>query len=266
MSTIQCQSKQNTFAKDHNPLQRLHYAYIKRVPLVMQCEVSECALACLAMISGYYGCPINVASLRQMVAIGTQGMNLKQIMEVASQIKFTSRAVQCEVEELEQLTLPCIIHWDLNHFVVLTKVCNGKVDINDPAQGKRQLSTIEFARSFTGIALELYPSTTFKKQNKRASMRINQLWEKVHGLKRTLATLLMLSMVIQSAALIVPYYMQWVVDNVLLSHDTPLLMVLALGFALLTLIKTGVTAFRSWLVVRFSSALNIQMGANLFHH
>ncbi|TCN91612.1 colicin V processing peptidase, partial [Vibrio crassostreae] len=65
---------------------------------------------------------------------------------------------------------------------------------------------------------------------------------------------------------IAPYYMQWVVDNVLLSHDTPLLMVLALGFALLNLIKTGVTAFRSWFVVRFSSALNIQMGANLFHH
>ncbi|MCY9829329.1 peptidase domain-containing ABC transporter, partial [Vibrio chagasii] len=61
-------------------------------------------------------------------------------------------------------------------------------------------------------------------------------------------------------------YMQWVVDNVLLSHDTPLLMVLALGFALLNLIRTGVTAFRSWFVVRFSSALNIQMGAHLFHH
>ncbi|WP_250131406.1 ABC transporter transmembrane domain-containing protein, partial [Vibrio crassostreae] len=97
-------------------------------------------------------------------------------------------------------------------------------------------------------------------------MRISQLWEKVHGLKRTLVTLLMLSVVIQAAALIAPYYMQWVVDNVLLSHDTPLLMVLALGFTLLSLIKTGVTAFRSWFVVRFSSALNIQMGANLFHH
>lgn len=149
---------------------------------------------------------------------------------------------------------------------MLTKVCNGKVDINDPAQGKRQLSTIEFARSFTGIALELHPSSNFKKQDKRETMRISQLWEKVHGLKRTLVTLLMLSVVIQAAALIAPYYMQWVVDNVLLSHDTPLLMVLALGFTLLSLIKTGVTAFRSWFVVRFSSALNIQMGANLFHH
>ena len=266
MSTTQYQSKQNTSAKCSNPLQRLHYAYIKRVPLVMQSEVSECALACLAMVSGYYGLQINVASLRQMVVIGTQGMNLKQVMEIASQIKLTSRAVQCEVQELEQLTLPCIIHWDLNHFVVLTKVCNGKIDINDPAQGKRQLSTIEFARSFTGIALELHPSSNFKKQDKRESMRINQLWEKVHGLKRTLITLLMLSVVIQSAALVVPYYMQWVVDNVLLSHDKPLLIVLALGFALLSLIKTGVTAFRSWFVVRFSSALNIQMGANLFHH
>lgn len=92
-----------------------------------------------------------------MVRVGAQGMNLKQVMELASRIKLIARAVQCEIEELDQLTLPCIIHWDLNHFVVLTKVCNGKVDINDPAQDKRQLSTIEFARCFTGIALELPP-------------------------------------------------------------------------------------------------------------
>ncbi|CAH7226907.1 putative COLICIN V SECRETION ABC TRANSPORTER [Vibrio chagasii] len=266
MSTSHNQRTQSMLGHPHNLLHRLHYTHLKRVPLVMQSEVSECALACVAMISGYYGYQINVASLRRMVRIGTQGMNLKQVMELASRIRLTARAVQCEVEELDQLSLPCIIHWDLNHFVVLTKVCNGKVDINDPAQGKRQLSTIEFARSFTGIALELHPNSNFKKQDKRETMRISQLWEKVHGLKRTLVTLLMLSVVIQAAALIAPYYMQWVVDNVLLSHDTPLLMVLALGFALLNLIKTGVTAFRSWFVVRFSSALNIQMGANLFHH
>ncbi len=58
------------------------------------------------------------------------------------------------------------------------------------------------------------PSSNFKKQDKRETMRISQLWEKIHGLKRTLVTLLMLSVVIQSAALIAPYYMQWVVDNV----------------------------------------------------
>ncbi|PTO97434.1 hypothetical protein CWO17_21505 [Vibrio sp. 10N.286.45.A3] len=127
-----------------------------------------------------------------MVRISAQGINLKQVMELASRIRLIARAVQCEIEELEQLTLSCIIHWDLNHFVVLTKVCNGKVDINDPAQGKRQLSTIEFARSFTGITLELHPSSNFKKQDKRETMRISQLWENIHGLKRTLVTLLML--------------------------------------------------------------------------
>ncbi|CAK1900310.1 hypothetical protein VCRA2128O305_320019 [Vibrio crassostreae] len=106
MSTSHNQRTQIMLGHPHNLLHRLHYTHLKRVPLVMQSEVPECALACVAMVSGYYGYQINVASLRRLVRIGTQGMNLKQVMELASRIRLTARAVQCEVEELDQLSLP----------------------------------------------------------------------------------------------------------------------------------------------------------------
>ncbi|MGF1831744.1 peptidase domain-containing ABC transporter [Photobacterium angustum] len=244
----------------------ISYSGKRNVPLIMQSEVSECGLACLAMISSFYGYKINLSPLRKKITLDSNGINLKQLMNVANQLHFSSRALQCSLNEIEQLSLPCILHWNMDHFVVLTRVTKNTIFINDPAFGKRKIHRKEFSDSFTGIALELTPTTSFKKQDVRVVMKINQLWEKITGLKRALISLLALSLILQSAALLLPYYMQWVVDNVLLSNDTSLLIVLAFGFSLLTIIQSGVSAFRSWLVLRFSSSLNLYMGANLFHH
>ncbi|NUW70841.1 peptidase domain-containing ABC transporter [Vibrio coralliilyticus] len=248
------------------PIDLLSFSGLKRVPIVLQSEVSECGLACLAMISSFYGHQVNVASLRTHMALGAQGMNLSQMLDVAGQLHLAGRGVKCEVGDIPQLTLPCIVHWELDHFVVLTKVSSNHVYINDPAFGKRKLTRAQFSQSFTGVVLELSPTTEFKRNDARKTIRINQLWEKITGLKRTLTSLLLLSLLLQVSALISPYYMQWVVDNVLLSNDKPLLVVLASGFALLKFVQILISAFRAWVVIRFSSALNIQMGGNLFQH
>ncbi|MBF4377050.1 peptidase domain-containing ABC transporter, partial [Vibrio anguillarum] len=164
------------------------------------------------------------------------------------------------------LTLPCILHWDMQHFVVLTGVTKNTIYINDPASGKRKISLTDLSSSFTGIALELTPTNSFKKCDKRVVMKINQLWQNITGLKSSLLTLFSLSLVLQFITLLSPYYMQWVIDNVLLSNDKPLLTVLATGFIILMVIKTSVSSLRSWIVLRFSSSLNLQIGANLFRH
>ncbi|RMZ61523.1 peptidase domain-containing ABC transporter, partial [Vibrio anguillarum] len=91
-------------------------------------------------------------------------------------------------------------------------------------------------------------------------MKINQLWQNITGLKSSLLTLFSLSLVLQFITLLSPYYMQWVIDNVLLSNDKPLLTVLATGFIILMVIKTSVSSLRSWIVLRFSSSLNLQIG------
>ncbi|MFA0178139.1 peptidase domain-containing ABC transporter [Vibrio lentus] len=255
-----------TTLQDLNPLDLLSFSGKKRVPLIMQAEVSECGLASLAMISSYYGARSNVATFRKFQTLSAQGMSLKQIMGLANETGLISRALRCELNEVGNLKLPCILHWDLDHFVVLTGISNQWFYINDPALGKRKLSLAEFSRSFTGIALELTPCSSFKKKDSRLVMKMSQLWSKIEGIKRSLVSLFLLSLILQTTALISPYYMQWVIDSVLLSNDKALLIVLALGFSILTIIKIVVAAFRSWLVLRISNVLNIQMGANLFRH
>ncbi|HIF9268075.1 TPA: peptidase domain-containing ABC transporter [Photobacterium damselae] len=244
----------------------LSYSGKRRVPLILQAEVAECGLACIAMISSYHGYQVNIPPLRKKRTLDSNGINLKQLMELADQLKLSCRALQCSLEEIGDLKLPCILHWDMQHFVVLTGVTKNTIYINDPASGKRKISLTDLSSSFTGIALELTPTNSFKKDDKRVVMKINQLWQNITGLKSSLLTLFSLSLVLQFITLLSPYYMQWVIDNVLLSNDKPLLTVLATGFIILMVIKTSVSSLRSWIVLRFSSSLNLQIGANLFRH
>ena len=132
--------------------------------------------------------------------------------------------------------------------------------------GKKTLSIDEFSQHFSGIVLELTPTNKFEAKNEKQQMKLSQLWSKMTGLKSALLKLFALSIVLQIFALATPYYMQWVVDEVLISHDQPLLIVLAIGFGLLSIFSVLATSVRSWLVLRLSSLLNMQMGVNLLRH
>lgn len=248
------------------PLELLEFKGTRRVPFISQTEISECGLACLAMVSSYYGNKIDISSIRRIQTTGYNGMNLEQMIMVANSLELASRALKCPLDEIDKLSLPCIVHWDLNHFVVLTKVKRNYVYINDPALSKRKLSLEKFSDHFTGIVLELTPTTNFKKRDQRAKMRLTQLWSKISGLTQNLITLFAFSIVLQMIALANPYYMQWVIDEVLVSYDQSLLMVLAIGFSLLLIIDIFTTTLRSYMILRLSSVMNMQMGVNLLRH
>ncbi|MCP4984570.1 MAG: peptidase domain-containing ABC transporter [Colwellia sp.] len=252
----------------------LQFSSAKSVPLLLQSEIAECGLASMAMIASYYGYKIETSDLRKRYPSKLRGMNLHQIIELADSLGLASRALQCPIDEVHKLATPCILHWDLNHFVVLTKVSGkgshptkgAKFYINDPAVGKRTLTAEEFSQHFTGICLELTPTSKFEVKEEQARMKFTQLWSSMSGLKTGLVKLIGLSLVLQLFALMTPYYMQWVVDEVLISFDEPLLTVLAIGFALIAIISVITNAVRSWLILRLSSLLNMQMGVNLLRH
>ena len=244
----------------------LDFALFRSVPVIVQSEVAECGLACMAMVSSYFGHHQDVSSLRKKFSTSLKGLNLKHLMHIAEECGFTSRAIRCELNELSALKLPAILHWDLNHFVVLTQAKGQHFWIHDPAVGKRKLTARECSRRFTGIALELGPGEKFKQRDETVKMPIRQLWTKTTHLYRALATLFGLSILIQLTGIAAPYYMQWVVDHVLVTADRDLLVVLAAGFALLMLTSVLISTLRSWLVIRLSSTLNLQMGVNLLQH
>jgi ATP-binding cassette subfamily B protein RaxB len=244
----------------------LNFGSRHRLPVILQTEVAECGLACLAMIAGYFGHDTDLVSMRRKFAISSHGVNLKAVMSIATKIHLAPRALRAETDELESAVLPCILHWGLNHFVVLKKITHNNFIIHDPASGERQLSKKEFNNHFTGVLVELTPTTEFKRIDERQTLKLSHFWSRLTGLKRSLVQVIFLSFLLQLFALASPFYMQLVVDDVLLRKDENLLLVLAIGFGLLMLIQLGTSALREFVILYLSNRLGMQMSANLFRH
>lgn len=244
----------------------LDYFGAPRLPAIIQSEAAECGLACLAMIATYHGREVDLVALRRLFSISLKGVTLKDILAMGQRLGMTGRGLRLEPEQLGQIKLPCILHWDMNHFVVLKEVGARKVTIHDPAVGVRTLTIEEVGHHFTGIALELTPTSSFERRKETSRLSLGALWGRMRGVKRALAQALVLSAVLQLAVLAAPFYMQLAVDEAVMKGDQGLLTALALGFGLFTLIHIGADWLRSHVLLFLGSALNFQMGANLFHH
>lgn len=195
-----------------------------------------------------------------------KGAKLNHLIHIAQQLGFSTRALRLDMEDLGKLKLPCILHWDLNHFVVLAKVGKSRATILDPAIGERRLSLREVSDHFTGVALELTPSAEFKPQKATPSISARELTGPIRGLWPALAQIGALSLALQVFLVLAPFYLQWVVDQVLVSADPDLLTVVGLGFGLALLLQVGIGLLRGWSVTYLSSRLGLQWMGNVFAH
>lgn len=245
---------------------RLRLSGRSSLPVILQSEATECGLACLAMVSSYHGHRIDLGSLRRRYPISLRGASLKSLMTLAEQLDLRCRPLRVGLDELWKLRTPAILHWDMNHFVVLTRASRKRLVVHDPALGRRTYAPSEASPHVTGVALELAPTRRFERRTERESLRLTDLWEHAFGLKRALAQLLSISLLLQLFALASPFYMQLVVDEGLARHDEDLLSVLAVAFLLVMLITLGTKALRSYLVLHMGAELSFQIGANLFRH
>ena len=238
----------------------------RRVPMLLQTEAAECALACLAMVVGAHGHRTDLATLRQRFSLSLKGATMADLVRMAGELRFNPRALRVEPQQLEQLALPCVLHWDLNHFVVLTEVKGNTVTLHDPARGVRRLKLHELSQHFTGVALELTPAADFAPKVERQSVKLKHLIGPVRGLKRSVAQILLLALALEAFVLGSPFLLQWVVDDVVVSNDRDLLLTLGIGFGLLVLLQVVAAALRSWAVLHLSATLNLQWLGNVFAH
>lgn len=247
-------------------LNKLSFGFNAKLPLILQTEATECGLACLGMMAGFFGYRTDLATLRRRFPVSLKGSTLRDLISIANQLEMATRPLKLDLEDLPQLKLPCVLHWNFNHFVVLQEVSARSVTIYDPAFGVRKLSTEEAAKSFTGVALELWPNPGFKQKEEKQSVRLRHLLGRVIGLYRSFGQILLLSLALEIFAVVSPFFLQWVIDNVLVSSDRDLLTTLALGFGLLMLMQEGITIVRSWVVMYMSTTLNVQWQGNVFTH
>lgn len=233
---------------------------------ILQSEAAECGLACLAMLVTHHGLRTDLRALRRRFSVSLKGATLAQVMRHAEQLRFSTRALRCEPDELSQVQLPCVLHWNLNHFVVLERVCRDAITIVDPAVGRRRVSTAEVSRHFTGVALELSPTGEFVPADVRRRLRLRDLTGRVTGLKRALGNVLALAAGLEVIALVNPMVTQFIVDGALVTGDRDLLILAVLGGAALLVIDFLLRMARGWIGLRMNQQLAVQWTANLFSH
>ncbi|HEY2708364.1 MAG TPA: peptidase domain-containing ABC transporter [Caulobacteraceae bacterium] len=244
----------------------LQLAARPRLPVVVAAEAAECGLACMTMLARYHRHDVDLNGLRQRFSISLSGASLRSLMGLADQLGFSTRALRVELEALAKVKTPAVLHWDLNHFVVLKSAVRGTATIHDPAQGARTLKLAEVSKHFTGVVLEVSPSAEFRKLEATAPVSLSSLWSHSQGLWGAAAHVLALSLALQVAVFAGPLQIQLVVDDAINQSDVALLNVLALGFGGLIIVQAAIEALRGWAIQVLGNTLSYQMVGNLVRH
>ena len=169
---------------------------VGRLRVIRQAAASECGLACLAMIASYYGRQSDLNTLRREYPVSLKGATLAMVMETAAKLGLAGRPLRLEMGQLRSLRTPAILHWDMNHFVVLRHVGRSGLTIHDPASGARRQTFAEASKHFTGVALELTPAGTFRPRRTAPKLSLFDFLGQISGLAPILIQTLILSLVL----------------------------------------------------------------------
>lgn len=238
---------------------------------ILQSEAAECGLACLAMIASHHGHHVDLSELRRRFSISIKGATLPNLIRYAAALNMSARSLRLDLDSLGELQLPCVVHWNMNHFVVLRKVrrtLRGKtmLSIIDPAGGERNMTLEQFSRSFTGVAVEITPTPEFELREEARRVSVGELTGRVHGLRSAIVKVIALALTLELFALVQPLFNQFVIDDVLVSGDMELMTVLVIGFGLVLFTRTAIDLARSWFLMRWGMDISIQWSMRLFSH
>ena len=195
-----------------------------KVPVVMQMEALECGAASLAMVLAYYGKWVPLEQVRLDCGVSRDGSNARNVLLAARSYGLEAQGYRCEVETLRSdMTYPCIIHWNFNHFVVLDGFKGKTAYINDPARGEVRVPMEEFDRSFTGVCLQFSPGPDFKPGGRRKST-IAFARKRLRGAGAAVAFVTLTTVIGYLYGLINPIFSRFFMDRLLTGENRELLM------------------------------------------
>lgn len=239
----------------------------RRIRTVQQTEVAECGIASLAMISAYWGKDLGMDEMRRRYPVTSRGTSLSDLNRIASSLQLSTRSLKLDIEHLPELSYPAILHWGMNHFVVAEKEKDGQLYIHDPAHGVGTWHGREsIDRNFTGIAMEIEPSSDFEPETQRRKLRLSELWGRAEGLSGTIIQALVLSLILQVFILAAPYFLQIAVDEAIPADDTDFIAALGLGFGGFAVITGIAYAMRGFVLLSAGTMLSYAMSTNVARH
>lgn len=244
----------------------LRFGLRRKLPVYFQAERAECGYACLAMISTQLGSDLDVAELRRRYPCSQKGSTAAELIEVATHLGMTCRALRLEVAELALLALPAILHWDMQHFVVLAEARKGRYVIHDPARGRLTLTEKQMGEAFTGVAMEVGRSEQFKREKSSKPLRLFDFVSVFAGLKSNLCYLILVGLVLEALALLPPMATQYIVDDAVVSLNTELVTLVGLGLGLVLITQVLIGAFQSWATTVLSTRIGLHLVTSVFKH
>lgn len=247
-------------------MSRLIFQRKPSLPLILQDEISECGHACVAMIGQYFGHRLNLATLRRLQEPSSLGINLKTLQELCQKLQLNTRALKVPLNELKHVVCPAILHWNMNHFVVLKKIRRNKAIIYDPAFGIKNYKLEELSQHFTGIVLELSASSKIQNHQDPDSFNLFGLFAAIPGISRWILMIFICSLAIDGLQLINPLLIQYITDHVSLSLDLNQVLILSGGVTVMMILSATITLMRGSIILYLSHHLSEQLSTQVMQH
>ena len=236
--------------------QKLLPKKVKSTPIILQMEAAECGAAALAIVLAYHGAWISLEQLRIACGVSRDGSKASNIIRAARRYGLVARGYSVEPAALGQLPMPCIIHWNFKHFVVLEDVSGRHAYINDPATGRRRVSMAELDRAFTGVVLAFERGEEFKKLGAKPN-GIGLLLRELRRNKSAVALLVIVSMVLVIPNIVAAGFSKIFVDDILIQRMDSWLAPLLIGMALMATCRAVLVVVRQSVLLRLQAKLAV---------
>ena len=216
-----------------------------KVPVVMQMEALECGAACLAMVLAYYGKWMPLEQVRVDCGVSRDGSKAGNVMKAARSYGLEAKGYRMGLEAVKGISaFPCIIHWNLNHFVVLCGFRGNHACINDPARGSVKVTMDEFDKAFTGIVMVFTPTENFEPDGKRTST-LAFARKRLPGAGAAMVFVMLTSIIGYVFTLLNPAFSRFFMDRLLTGENSELLTPFIALVAAVSLLQVFVAAIRA---------------------
>lgn len=240
-------------------------SYKNRVPFIEQMQQSECSLCCLAMILSYYKYEVEISELRKAIEGGRNGVNLLTLKNLATHYDLDCQGKKVPFELLQNINTPCILFWNKKHYVVLEKINENEIIILDPAIGRIKIDKENFVKSYSGIVLTLSPSPKFSKKSRDTKDRYSY-FKLFSDQKGIFCWIIVFSLFLQATTVMVPMFLKFIIDNVLIKQNLDLINILGVGSLCVLLIYFLFTFTYGKLLVKLQNSLDLSLMKRFISH
>lgn len=245
---------------------RRHLRWGLRYPYIEQQSSSDCGVACLAMISQYWGKRYPLYQLRDWARVGRSGTTIRNLAATAEKIGFQARPVRASLDRLAEQSYPWVAHWQGDHYIVVYKIRRHRVLVADPAAGKRWMKRSEFLIGWTGYALLLEPTDRLKQVEAIKAQSLGQFSRHLLTYWPLLGQIILLSLLLQVFGLVSPLFTQIILDQVIVNKSESALNIFAFGLVIFGIWQLGLGAVRQYLLDYFSNRMSLTMVSAFMSH